>query len=122
MFNAVSTSGTANPQIKIGLTTPEITGYTSQSTYQGGSNQCGVATITTGFPISLNTAASNTFTGIGTICNLTGNTWVYSGVYSDGQTFSRLAAGVKTTSGVINIVSITTTDTFDAGTINISYE
>jgi len=127
MFDSVSLSATnlSNPIIQIGLTTPESTGYVASSTYVGGTNQCATSVITNGFPISMNTTAANSFSGIATICNLSGNTWVYSGVFTDASLYSRFGGGTKTTSGVIDRVRITTqggTNAFDAGSINIMYE
>ena len=128
MFDGVSTNGTGSLQIQIGLTTPETTGYSSTGSFQGGSNQCGAATISTGFAVSLNVGASNTISGLATLCNVSGNTWVYSGAYGDGGTFTRLGGGTKTTSGVIDRVRIigsatgSPSDTFDAGSINILME
>jgi hypothetical protein len=71
-------------------------------------------------------AATSVVTGKITIENLGGNTWVQSGtVFRAGEAFSAVSAGSKTLSGVLTTVRFTTvgsTDTFDAGTINVFYE
>jgi hypothetical protein len=61
------------------------------------------------------------------ITNITGNTWVEQGVFSNSTTtpFVTSTAGTKTLSATLDRVRITSTtgtDTFDAGTINILYE
>ena len=124
MFNGVSTSGTSVIQVQIG------SGSLLTSGYNTGVGQLGnppVATsYTSGFGISVNNAASNSFFGVFTIILLGSNIWVFSGqtVISIGSSHA-YSNGYQTLSGTLDRVRVTTvngTDTFDAGLINILYE
>jgi len=102
----------------------ETTGYFAQSAAISGTNTSTIATYTTGFG-SASTNAANTNTGNMIINNVSGNTWIASGVFTGATTNVNYAAGSKTLSDVITQVRITTllgTTTFDAGSINILYE
>jgi hypothetical protein len=126
MFQGVSTSGTSNIQIQIGSGSVTTTGYVGAGALVA-SSSASSANLTTGFAISLSVSAANTYQGIGTICLIGSNTWVYSGVYGRGDTtVTYYAGGVSPAlGGVLDRIRITTvngTDTFDAGSINILYE
>ena len=59
------------------------------------------------------------------ITNISGNIWVASGYASSDVTETLISGGVKTLSGVLDRIRITTvngTDTFDLGSVNIMYE
>lgn len=122
MFSGVSTSGTSNWLIRIGNGAITNTGYSAASSYW--SAGVGTALDTTGFPM-YQQQASGTHYGAVSILNMTGNTWVASGVLggSNGTGFS--CTGTKTLTSTLDRVRVTTvngTDTFDAGTINVLYE
>lgn len=127
MFNGVSTNGTSNaPMIQLGdAGGVETSGYTGYVSYVGATTLSSANSA--GFLLNFGTNAASATTGIATICNITGNTWVLSwtGTYENAA-FTVLGSGTKTLSpGVLDRVRITTvngTDTFDAGTINIIYE
>jgi hypothetical protein len=58
--------------------------------------------------------------------NISGNIWIasFSGGRTDATAFAVTAGGTKTLTGVLDRVRITSTstDTFDAGSLNIVYE
>ena len=124
MFSGVSTNGTSVISIQIGSGTIANTGYISTgiSTSTGGS----VATSSTAmFITSGNNSAGFSVAGIFTICNISGNAWVFSGGKLQSTTQNATGYGGVTLGGVLDRVRITTvngTDTFDAGSINILYE
>ena len=123
MFNGVSTTGTSQYQIQIGSGSVDTT-----STYVGSNSSAAStvqsATLTTGFLVATPSAAS-TYSGNAVLTNVSGNIWSFSSVMgrSDGRT--DFTGGVKSISGTLDRVRVTTvngTDTFDAGSINILYE
>lgn len=125
MLNGVSTSGTSNYIIQLGISTGvETTGYAVYaSTF--GSTSVASSIFNNGFGIRIS-RTTEVASGRLLLHNITGNIW--SGDYaiadsSNGESF--FGAGSKTLSGVLDRVRITTvngTDTFDAGSINIMYE
>lgn len=125
MFSGVSLSASANLLIQLGVSgTPETSGYTSVGNV---TTAAGVAQVTStaGFIIYAGTA-SYLQNGAVRLHNITGNTWVADGVLCNTttQNYTAFVAGSKALAGVANMVRITSTstDTFDAGTINILYE
>jgi len=124
LFSAVSTSGTNIPIVQIGSGSFIATGYAGSSTYVGGSN---VNTANnTGFLVNAQNGAGYTYYGAARLENITGNTWVFSSNTSRGDAAAgAIGNGSLALSGTLDRVRITTvgsTDTFDAGTINIMYE
>jgi hypothetical protein len=126
-LNGVSTNGTSNPRIQLGTGgTPTTTGYSGVTTAQ--ITGTSASTLSAGFDVQSSfAAATNTFTGTAVFVNLTGNTWVcVAGLAVQGGTTARATIeGVIALAGVLNIVRVTTvsgSDTFDAGSINILYE
>ncbi|CAB5212636.1 hypothetical protein UFOVP192_39 [uncultured Caudovirales phage] len=124
MFNGVSTNGGSNYQVQIGAGSVVTTGY--QSVCVNITSTPVVSTQTSGFLISNNISASDTYIGHFVITNVSGNIWVGSSIisrYSTGTVQS--GSGNITLGGTLDRVRITTvngTDTFDAGSINILYE
>jgi hypothetical protein len=127
MFSGVSSSGTSIRQVQLGDSGGiENTGYVGSAfawTGGGGGTANSAGFLLEGQPS--NTAANN-FSGILTICNFTGNTWVSSGTFCSQTTANQnFSGGTKTLSDTltqIRITSVNGTDTFDAGSINILYE
>lgn len=121
MFNGVSLSATANLLVQIGISSGiESTGYNS-----GASAGTSTSTATNGFVLTVSQAATDAFYGIITLVNITGNTWCESGALTQTGTASvRVSAGSKSLGGTLDRIRITSTstDTFDAGSINILYE
>ena len=125
IFNGVSTSGTSLWLLRLGTGgVPETTGYDSIG------NNCQAAntltTATSGFVMYVN-VASYVVSGTMIFTNVSGNTWICSGLLgtATGASVQFTTTGTKTLAGALNMVRITTvngTDTFDAGSINILYE
>jgi hypothetical protein len=125
MFNGVSTNGASFVQVQIGAGSVTTSGYVASSSMVYGTNLCLTTTATSGFVTWAN-GASDARSGHFIITNVSSNIWVASGVlnaYSeDGVSMS---AGTVTLGGTLDRVRITTvtgSDTFDAGSINILYE
>jgi hypothetical protein len=123
MFNGVSTNGTSSYLVQVGsgsITSSGYAGYFFITTTTRG-------TSTTGFTISGQVSSASIVHGSATICLISGNTWVETGVTLDSgfALSSTQSAGSVALSGTLDRVRITTvngTDTFDAGSINILYE
>jgi hypothetical protein len=121
VLNGVSTNGANLPLIQIGTSGGVTTsGYTSLS-----DNSYGTAVSqTTGFGIDRVGNTSYSRTGRGVIENISGNTWVFSYLGTDGTSMA-FGAGSVALGAALDRVRITTvggTDAFDAGSINILYE
>lgn len=124
MFNGVSTNGTSPIIVQIGDSGGfEGTGYVSTagamtSTAAATSNQTG------GYLVAATANAANTCTGHAVLTKVDGNTWVCSAVARSGTALITYAAGDKTLSDTLDRLRVTSvsSDTFDAGTINILYE
>ena len=126
LFNSVSLSATANLLIQLGTSSAfETTGYASASSYASAALDSSAATSTAGFIIraGLNTAGVG---GSMTISNISGNIWVasFAGCRTDATASAIISGGTKTLSAVLTQLRITTTstDTFDAGSVNTIYE
>ena len=129
MFNGVSSSGTSFWALRVGTSSGVAT-----TGYAGGAGEIyTVNNILTNGSVSeialqaSASAAADTYNGVVTIVNLSGNIWSYAGnIYRSAATSrSATTAGTVTLSTTLDRVRLTTTggtDTFDAGTINISYE
>jgi len=125
MFSGVSTSGTNNYIIQLGYgATPTYvtSGYLGSATTQGGTS----TSFSTGLMFNNSPSATDAYSGIATITNITGNAWTMTSMI--GNTVNnnmRYGAGNVSTVTVLTAIRITTvgsTDTFDAGNINIMYE
>jgi hypothetical protein len=130
MLSGVSLSGTSNYVFQIGAGSIANTGYlsgaasvsTTTSSTTNGSNAVTTYIVTGGYTSTAASVAS----GHAIFTNISGNTWVATGIlYADGAGRMAYFGGNITLSGTLDRVRITTingTDTFDAGTINIIYE
>ena len=124
MFNAVSTSGTANYVIQVGSGSITTTGYVGGAGVVAAGGASG-GSYTNGYNIQLGVAAA-LMSGLMTINLISGTTYVanFSGG-SNTTNFALVGGGTVTLGSVLDRVNITTsngTDTFDAGSINIMYE
>lgn len=123
-FQGVSLSATANILVQLGTgsTTFTTSGYLSTSNgAQGAGNS--IASSTAGF-IIIDTAAAAVVSGHMILTNISGNNWVSSHSTKRDTTLIMSGAGDVSLGAVLTAVRITSTstDTFDAGTINILYE
>ena len=124
MFQGVSTSGTSNLQIQLG------TGATPTYTTSGYSGTCsqagGNTTMSAAFVVNSNVQAAATYSGIITICLVSGNIYAESGTLNSSTAINGcFSGGSVSLAAALTAVRITTangTDTFDAGSINILYE
>ena len=122
IFNGVSTSGTSLKLLQLGSGSTQTTGYNATSTFLGATT--GVTNSTAGFIIYSNTAAE-IISGTIVLTLLSTNLWIASGTVKNSTTFMSFAAGDVTLTGTLDRIRLTTvsgTDTFDAGSINIMYE
>ena len=118
MFNGVSTNGTSNPLIQIGIGSITTSGYLG-----AGEQQNTHAAYTTGFGVPY-TSAANTYYGSISISLFNQYTYSATGIIGTSASCGRTQGSV-TLSGALDRVRITTvngTDTFDAGSINVMYE
>jgi hypothetical protein len=125
MFDGVSSSGTSNWLLQLGDSGGfETTGYVGAGS-SADSTIVSVVASTAGF-ILPNSSGSNAFSGLVSFNRMSTNTWVASGNIGSEASTDRLltTAGSKTLSATLDRIRLTTvngTDTFDAGTLNISY-
>ena len=125
MLSGVSTNGTATLQIQLGTSSGVVS-----SGYLGASVGFGATALitnnyTSGMVLYLGSGdtAAGLRNGSAVFTNITSNTWAGVGVFSTSNgTFLGTQAYTVPLGGVLDRVRITTTDTFDAGTINIMYE
>lgn len=125
-LSGVSTSGTNSVIVQLGSTTYTAAGYLGASSADSAATV--TAALSTGFRFNFDTAdvAAAVRHGELKVSNITGNTWIASGVaaLSDAAVTSTVA-GTIALGGVLDRVRVTTigsTDTFDAGTVNIIYQ
>ncbi len=125
MFVGVSTNGTSQPLVQLGISTGvETTGYISTSASMANAGATAASSSTAGFFIR-STQAANIISGHMVITLVGSNLWVSSHAFKQDTTTVMTGGGDKTLAGTLDRVRITTangTDTFDAGTINILYE
>lgn len=122
MFAGVSTNGTSAYIVQLGAGSITTSGYLSAASVSGtGTN------ATSGLIACGSLAAATNQTGLCSIVNIAGNTWVSTSIGgpNTGGAVLSLATGSVSLSGVLDRIRFTTfngTDTFDAGTINVMWE
>ena len=121
MLDAVSTNGTSFLLVQVGAGSIQSSGYTASSTIG-----TGVSTSTAGFIAYPGAVAAATTTGVLVLQSMGSNKWtVMSIACPTTTTAAAMGVGVVTLSGALDRVRVTAangTDTFDAGSINISWE
>lgn len=120
-LNGVSTNGTSRPQLQIGSGGAlETSGYTAYGGYATAGSSS-----TSGFPISDSYAAADLLYGSFVLTRYSGNQWGCSwNVVLTSSNKYTMGGGIKTLSGAIDRVGLTTVsgaDTFDAGAFNVVY-
>jgi hypothetical protein len=131
LFNGVSTNGASSIQVQIGAGSVDVSGYTGTVTTIANTGTGVAVQLTSAFSITSTggyQSASTTQNGSLVLTLVGSNIWTASGI--TGMTGASYAVtswvgGVKTLSGTLDRVRITTvngTDIFDAGSINILYE
>ena len=127
MLDQVSTSGTSVVMIRLGTSSGvDAAGYAVTVGYITGTTQCGlIAVDTTGINTG-STLAIAQRNGTITLHNVSGNTWVVSGLLGDYANDDIVQiSGRKALAGPLDRIRLTTvngTDTFDAGSVNIMWE
>jgi hypothetical protein len=123
MINVLSVSGTSNIQVQLGSGSIDAT-----ATYNSRAGQpSAIAVSTNGLLMTCQLATgADTNSGMLVIDSYGSNIWIASGtVVNVGNSTAFFSAGVKTLSGTLDRIRLTTvngTDTFDAGSANILYE
>ena len=122
VFSGVSTNGANAMLVQVGSGSVQTTGYNS-GLWSGTSTNI---TATTGFIASISNSSLG-FSGIMTLTQLSANNWVATCVSSVATTanIGYQSIGTVSLSGSLDRVRFTTngsTDTFDAGSVNILYE
>jgi len=123
MFSDISLSGTDNILVQIGASSFTTSGYTSTTALFTTGGSTNATSSTSGF-IMLAGASSDAISGHVVLTNVSSNIWVASGTYRRASTVMAFTAGTVSLSGTLDRVRVTVTgtNTFDAGTINILYE
>lgn len=126
MFRGVSLSGSSYYLVQIGAGSFLTSGYESAGGLNDVSGYVDVQTSSNGFIIRNSAVAAAVVRGTMVLTRITGNTWVSSHALGDRASVTTSQGGGDVAlSGTLDRVRITTvngTDTFDAGTINISWE
>jgi hypothetical protein len=124
-FNSLSTTGSSVVIVRLGTSTGAVTtGYVGSASYM--LTTVGTTSFTTGFAVGNNYSAACARTGMMEINNFLGNTWTEVVSISSPMTLETgNGAGIVGLPGVLDRIQITTvngSDTFDGGSVCISYE
>jgi hypothetical protein len=121
LYSGVSVSGTSNLQIQLGTSGGIVTsGYASGIGYRTGE-----AASTAGFMVAGPSGAASLWSGVVTINSFGSDIWTSGGTMSRDDGWASLSGGYKDLGGTLTQIRITTingSDTFDAGSVNISWE
>lgn len=118
MFNQLSNVGGSSIQVQIGSAVSgiETTGYISSNAF---------GTLNSGFCIAIGPAPGYLQVGTMVYTKLTGNTWIQNGCALAEGVAMQPANGSKTLAGTLDrlrLTSVSGTDPFDSGTVNLFYE
>jgi hypothetical protein len=127
MFSGVSGSGTSPLLIQTGAGSVVSSGYVGFNTVFGNAPSVTITSYTAGFGLySATSAATLAFTGQFILTNITGNTWVATGIFNRGDAVASVNVSGSIALGAtldrLRITTVNGTDTFDAGSINILFE
>ena len=125
MLNGVSLSSTANIRLQLGVSgSPETTGYVGAEGRINNTPTAGyLASSVSGFDNYVSGAARIVY-GTFIFTNISGNIWIAAWQTFNDAGLASYGSGSKSLAGTLNMVRVTTTstDTFDAGSINILWE
>lgn len=124
MFNGVSLNGTNSTIVSLGTSGGIVSsGYSGGMMYTTASGVLGTSSPTSGFGIYTAVAAA-AHTGHMIITNITGTTWVSSHTLASSNPLSLVGGSSVDIAGTLTQLQIAPSgaNSFDAGTINISYE
>ena len=120
--SGMSTSASTPPLVQLGTSGGVVTtGYLGPSTTFTSGSAVTVTAFTTGLSLGSTVIAANSYYGIITIANITGNTWVMTATLGSNATQIIVSSSSIALSGTLTTVRIGTA-TLDAGTANILYE
>jgi hypothetical protein len=127
MLSGVSLSGTSTIIARLGTSGGFVTtGYIGSMVYLANTSSVVGSTLTNGMGIGLYNNAAGFASGALTICSAGGSSWVAQGGigYSPQDITGMSGSSITLASALtqVRIMSGNGTDTFDAGSINISYE
>jgi len=134
MLNGVSVTGSSYVLVQIGSGSTTTSGYVGSGTNTGTGSAASNYTVsyTNAFGVSGSSPGTGSYNIIGTLANISGNNWIWSCVGNDsGSAVGLTGAGKIALGGVLDRVvfaastsssTMSGTDTFDAGSINIQYE
>lgn len=134
LLNEVSTNGTTGLMAQIGSGSYTTSGYSNGYTMfapAAGTSAVGGTTTATGFAIGGLATTASTLSAVLILNNITGNVWSYFSIGGrSGGTTAQNGQQTNIYSPItlggaldrIQITSVATTETFDAGSVNIFYE
>jgi len=134
LLNEVSTNGTTGLMAQIGSGSYTTSGYSNGYTMfapASGASAVGGAGTATGFAIGGLATVASTLSAVLILNNITGNVWSYFSIagrsggttaQNGQQAFFYAPITLGGALDRIQITSIATTETFDAGSVNIFYE
>lgn len=134
LLNEVSTNGTTGLMAQIGSGSYTTSGYSNGYTMfapASGASAVGGTTTATGFAIGGLATTASTLSAVIILNNITGNVWSYFSIGGrSGGTTAQNGQQTNIYSPItlggaldrIQITSVATTETFDAGSVNILYE
>jgi len=124
-ISGLSTNGTSIPLLRLGDSGgAENTGYSDSVSVVTNTGQ-GTLSESSGFPVTNSNAATAVYSGMMTLIHLGSNLWIWAwnGAYTN-LAASVQGGGSKTLSAELDRIQFTMvngTDTFDGGTIQVSY-
>ena len=128
VFSSVSPTTTSPFIVQIGSGTVETSSYAGTCHYLSGSGVANLS-MSTGFLLTYNTGTTEltgSYSGALILTNISSNIWVATATLNNSTNqASFLISGTKTLSGALDTVRVTSvsgTNTFDAGLVNILYE
>lgn len=134
LLNEVSTNGTTGLMAQIGSGSYTTSGYSNGYTMfapAAGTSAVGGAGTASGFAIGGLATTASTLSAVLILNNITGNVWSYFSIagrsggttaQNGQQTFSYAPITLGGALDRIQLTSVATTETFDAGSVNIFYE
>ena len=123
MFNGTSTSGNDIVVVQVGSGSLSTSGYSATWNYTNGSSTS-TGDVTNGIPLA-NGDATYEYYGTITLTNVSGNTWLGSGVLLGDRSGNAVlnGAGWITLSGTLDRVGVAVSSgAFDAGSVNLLVE
>jgi len=128
VFSSVSPTTTSPFIVQIGSGTVETSSYAGTCHYLSSSGVANLS-MSTGFLLTYNTSTTEltgSYSGALVLTNISSNIWVATATLNNSTNqASFLISGTKTLSGTLDTVrftSVSGTNTFDAGLVNIMYE